>query len=200
MTEIYLLRHSEPNKNQLFSSNKSLQEKNENWKLTKKGKQIVKEKSKIDELKNFDIVYSSNYRRAILTAKYFTKNKIIIDKNFGERKFGINDWSELPENFEEKQFQNFDYKTEKGESLNEVIKRELLSLNKILEEHKNKKILIVGHSTAFASLLSTWCKVNYQGPYYFKNEIIFEGKWNYCETFKLIFNEKNKLIEIKNIK
>ncbi len=32
-----------------------------------------------------------------------------------------------------------------------------------------------------------------------KNEIVF-GYFNYCETFKLVFDDENKLIDIKNIK
>lgn len=82
---------------------------------------MAKEKSEEVEFKDFDVVISSNYVRAILTAKYFTKDNILIDENFGERKFGISDLSKLPVNFEEKQFKNFDYKLSKGESLNEVI-------------------------------------------------------------------------------
>ena len=41
--------------------------------------------------------------------------------------------------------------------LNEVIEREYRSLEKILKHYKNKKILIVGHSTAFASLGTVCC-------------------------------------------
>ena len=48
---------------------------------------------------NFDIVYSSNYVRAISTAKYFTNDKVNIDESFGERKFGISNQEELPANF-----------------------------------------------------------------------------------------------------
>ncbi|MBQ9072799.1 MAG: hypothetical protein IJY25_06545 [Bacilli bacterium] len=41
----------------------------------------MKEKSKIEEFLHFDIVYSSNYVRAISTAKYFTNNKVNIDES-----------------------------------------------------------------------------------------------------------------------
>ena len=36
--------------------------------------------------------------------------------------------------------------------------------------------------------------------YYFKGNKFFDGKWNYCETFKLTFDDDNKLIDIENIK
>ena len=200
MTTVYFMRHSETLKFNNVNNNDSLQIQNEKWPLTINGETIAKEKSKQEDLKNFDVVYSSNYVRAISTAKYFTNDKINIDESFGERKFGINKWEELPGKFGEKQFKNFDYKLKNGESLNEVIFREVNSLNRILDEHKNQKILIVGHSTALASLFSKWCSVSYDGSYKFKGKEFFDGKWNYCETFKLIFDEEKNLIDIQNIR
>ena len=123
MTIIYFMKHSEALKYNNVSNNDSLQLQNEKWILTNNGEEIAKEKSKLDELQNFDIVFSSNYVRAIGTAKYFTTDKINIDERFGERKFGINNWDELPNDFEEKQFNDFNYKIGNGESINEVIKR-----------------------------------------------------------------------------
>lgn len=157
MTIIYFMKHSEVLKYNNVSNNDSLQLQNEKWILTNNGEEIAKEKSKLDELQNFDIVFSSNYVRAIGTAKYFTTDKINIDERFGERKFGINNWDELPNDFEEKQFNDFNYKIGNGESINEVIKREEEALNDILNNYKGKKILIIGHSTALAALFSKWC-------------------------------------------
>ena len=87
-----------------------------------------------------------------------------------------------------------------GESINEVINREENALNYILNNYKNKKILIVGHSTAMAALLSKWCNINYTDPYTYNNKEFFDGNWNYCETFKLEFDDNNNLINIENIK
>ena len=200
MTTIYFMRHSEATKVNNITNNDSLQLQNEKWILTETGEKIAKEKSKIEELQNFDIVFSSNYVRAIGTAKYFTSEKINIEEKFGERKFGINKWEELPSGFGEKQFYDFDYKVGIGESLNEVIKREEEALINILNNYKGKKILIVGHSTALAALFSKWCKINYAGPYTFNGKEFFDGVWNYCETFKLIFDNDNKLIDIENLR
>ena len=197
MTTIFLMRHSESHK--IENNNDSLQLQNEKWPLTINGEEIAKEKSKISELNNFDYVYSSNYVRAISTANFFSNN-VIIDESFGERRFGINNWDELPTDFEKRQFEDFNYKLENGESLNEVMLREEKALSKILKNHKDKKILIVGHSTAIASLLSKWCEVNYMGPYKYKGNEFFDGNWTYCETFKLEFDENNELISIKNIR
>lgn len=200
MKTIYLMRHSEPLKPINLNNSDTLQNQNEKWGLTINGEILAKERSQQPELQNFDIVISSNYVRAISTAKYFTKDKLFIDENFGERKFGISSWDELPKDFGKRQFNDFNYKLPNGESINEVINREYNSLINILNNYYNKKILIVGHSTALASLLTKWCEIDYTGSYKFKEKYFFDGKWNYCETFKLEFDDNNNLVNIENIK
>ena len=200
MKTIYFMRHSEPLKTININNNDSLQIQNEKWGLTVNGEKLAEKKSQLNELTNFDMVISSNYVRAISTAKYFTKEKLFIDENFGERKFGINNWEELPKDFGKKQFEDFNYKLPNGESINEVIEREYNSLVSILNNYHDKKILIIGHATALASLFSKWCEIDYTGIYKFDGKQFFDGKWNYCETFKLEFDDDNDLIDIKNIK
>lgn len=200
MTVIYFMRHSEPLKPINLNNNDSLQIQNEKWGLTINGEEFAKEKSKNEELSDFNIVISSNYVRAISTAKYFTKDDVLVDENFGERKFGVNDWNELPENFGEKQLKDFDLKLPNGESINEVIEREYNSLMNILNEYPDKKILIVGHATAGSCLFSKWCKLDSDNNITFNGKPFFNGKWNYCETFKLVFDGNNDLVSIENIK
>lgn len=200
MKTIYFMRHSEPLKYVNINNNDSLQVQNEKWGLTVNGEKLAEKKSQQSELANFDVVISSNYVRAISTAKYFVNDKLFIDDNFGERRIGINNWDELPKDFEKKQFEDFDYKLPNGESINEVIKREYNSLINILNNYHGKKVLIVGHSTALAGLFSKWCEIKYIGCYKYNGKQFFDGKWNYCETFKLDFDDTNKLINIENIK
>ena len=74
---------------------------------------------------------------------------------------------------------------------------------KILNKYHNKRIAIVSHGTAISYLLKKWCDVsivNNKLRYSFKNEIILDGYFNYCETFKLEFDNNNNLINIQNIK
>ena len=200
MKTIYFMRHSEPLKPISINNKDSLQIQNEKWGLTINGEKLAEKKSQLNELANFDMVISSNYVRAISTAKYFTKDKLFIDDNFGERKSGINNWDELPKDFGKKQFDDFNYKLPNGESINEVIEREYNSLINILNNYHDKKILIVGHSTALASLFSKWCEIGYTDGYKFNGKQFFDGKWSYCETFKLEFDYNNNLINIENIK
>lgn len=200
MKIIYFMRHSEPLKSININNFDSLQVQNKKWPLTLEGEKLAKEKSLLAELSNFDVVISSNYVRAMATAKYFMKDEIYIDERFGERKFGINSWDEKPKDFEERQFNDFNYKMPNGESLNEVIYRENEALTEVLNKFSDKKILIVGHSTALASLFSKWCEISYTDSYKFKGKVFFNGIWNYCETFKLTFDDNNELVTIENIK
>lgn len=196
MKTIYFIRHSEPLKPKVINYNDSLQLQNEKWILTKNGEKIAKRKSR--KLGKFDLVISSSYTRAVATAKYFAKNDVYIEESFGERKFGIKNWEDLPKDFYEKQFSDPDYKIGDGESLNEVLEREWKALKKVLFKMKNEKVLIVGHATALAVLFSKWCEIDLTGPYKFNNKEFFDGKWGLCEAFKLDFEDDN-LINIKNI-
>lgn len=198
---IYFMRHSIPLKGINHDFNRdSLLETNMKSILSIEGENFASNISKLEVFSNLDLVVSSNYVRAMSTAKYFVKENIpfIVCDLFGERVHGINNWSELPEDFERKQFEDFNYKVDNGESLNEVKDRMLKGLDLLLKEDFNN-ILVVGHGTAIASLLSNWCEINYGEEYYkFKDKIIMDHRWNYMECFKLEF-EDNELVNIENL-
>ena len=206
MTTIYLIRHSKPMKvNNTFNKD-NLQLQNEKSSLSIEGEQIAKDKLNKKEFDGIDIIFSSNYVRTIQTAKYLSeKNNVEINviSDLGERKFCIDSWDELPDNFERKQFLDENYKLNNGENQKEVRDRMYSVIMKILNKYPNKRIAIVSHGTAISYLLKKWCDVNIVDDklrYSFKNEIILDGYFNYCETFKLVFDDENKLIDIKNIK
>ena len=206
MTTIYLIRHSKPLKVNNEFNNDNLQIQNEKSSLSIEGENIAKEKLNNKEFDNIDILFSSNYVRAIQTAKYLAeKNNLEINiiSDLGERKFGIDSWEQLPENFEKKQFLDENYKIGNGESQKEVRDRMYSTIMKILEENRNKRIAIVSHATAISYLLKKWCDIQIVDDklrYSFNNNIILNGYFNYCETFKLEFDDKNKIISIENIK
>lgn len=200
---IYFIRHSKPIDVNNDFNEESLQEKNEKRILSIEGEQIAFNWFNHDEFDNIKEVFSSNYVRAIGTAKYLAdKNntKVVVVPEFGERKIGIKSWDEYPSDFEIHQFNDNNYKLKNGESLNEVREREFKALINILNSSKSNRIAIVFHSTAMMTLLKTWCEVSYDSDYYFKGNKFFDGKWNYCETFKLVFDENNDLVSIKNIR
>lgn len=206
MTTIYLIRHSKPLKVNNTFNDDNLQIQNEKSSLSIEGEQIAQQKLNINEFENIDVLFSSNYVRAIQTAKYLSdKNNLEINviSNLGERKFGIEAWDQLPENFERKQFLDENYKIGSGESQKEVANRMYSTIMNILNENKNKKVAIVGHATAISYLLKKWCDIQIVDDklrYIFNNNILLDGYLDYCETFKLEFDDDNNIIDIKNIK
>ena len=71
-------------------------------------------------------MWSSNYVRALSTAKYFAVNnnlKVNIDDRLKERVQGIKSWDELLDDFTERQFSEETYKIGFGENQLEVRKR-----------------------------------------------------------------------------
>lgn len=198
------MRHSEPFKihRGIEDINESLLFSNIKNPLSVNGEHLAEKISDDKEFYNLDSVWSSNYVRAMSTAKYFAyKNnlKVNVSEKLGERIHGVNSWEELPIDFEKHQFNDENYKIGNGESRKEVKERLLNIINSLLSEYKDKRILVVGHSTAIAFLLKEWCEVSYDGDYSFKGKTFFDGKWTYCETFKLEFDDNN-LISIENIK
>ena len=200
-TEIYLIRHSKANKLKI-KRKEGLLKSNKNVRLSKEGKKIIEEFSSQKEFDKFDVVISSDYKRAIETALYLVKNtqEIIINNKFGERIHGVENFKELPHNFEFKQLEDENFKVGFGESQKEVQSRMYKGLIEILEKYKGKKIAIVSHSTAITFLLKKWCEINYEGEYTYNKKVFFDGRWIPCTTFKLTFDEDKNLIDIKNVK
>ena len=204
MTTVYLIRHSEPFKVHygIVENNDELLFSNKKNPLSINGEKLAEKISKHVELKNIDAVWSSDYVRCMSTAKYFAYEnnlKVNISSQLGERIHGVSSWSELPGDFEVHQFADENYKESFGESRKEATSRIFKKFNQILTENNNKRIIIVAHSTIFAYLLSIWCEVSYDSDYKFETNVFFDGKWNYCEIFKLVFDD-TKLLSIKNLK
>jgi len=204
-TIIYLIRHAEPFKvhRGIKKTNESLLIENEKTPLSINGEKMAEQWSVHKELKELDLVWSSNYVRAMSTAKYFAhinSLKVNIDDRFNERIHGVNNWNELPSDFERKQLIDIDYKINNGESQREVSYRMYNALNEILDNYTGKKIAIVSHATAITFLLIKLCKFD-GNNLLFNEKIIIDKdfKWEAPEVFKLEFEDKN-LINIENIK
>lgn len=194
MTTVYLVRHSEIIKKQLgmIDSNEDFYTSNKKTVLSVDGEKLAERVSLMDEFNNLDVVWSSSFSRAMSTAKYFAyRNNLLVNvtDGFNERCHGIKNLSELPSDFEIHQFNDYDYKIGDGESRREVLDRMYFTLMKVMEEYKDKRILIVTHSTAIMYLLGKWCSVSYDSDYKFDGKVFFDGKWKYCQTFKLEFDD-----------
>jgi len=203
-TVVYLIRHSEPFKihRGIKKTNESILIENQKSPLSINGERMSELLSHNVEFKNLTEVWSSNYVRAMSTAKYFAhKNKIRvnIDDRLDERIHGVDSWDELPLDFEENQIIDENYKIGYGESQKEVRNRMISVLNELVKNNKEKRIALITHSTAMLFLLKTWCSIKDNGSITFNDNVIFNGKWHYLETFKLEFDSENKLISLTNL-
>ena len=203
MTIIYLMRHSIALKNiNNDYNNERLQLQNEKMPLSIEGEELASNISKESELQNIDVVISSNYVRAMATAKYISNANnvnLIVNSAFGERRFGINSWDELPTDFGLRQNNDENYKVGDGESQKEVRERVYKALMNVIDKYKDKRIVIVSHGSAILWLLKQWCDVNLVDKYVmFNGKIILEDNVFNCTTFKLEFDDK-RLVNIEKV-
>lgn len=199
ITTVYLMRHSITEKVNYLDDNDNLLVRNQKQILTIEGEELAKKVSNNKIFSDIDIVISSNYVRAMATAKYFIKeDKLNIVEDFGERKFGIDDYNNIPSDFYKRQMEEDDYKIGQGESQKEVRERMNKALLKVVNDNKGKNILIVSHSTAMIFLLKKWCSIKDNKYLLYKDKVILENNCKNCETIKLLF-ENEKLVKIENV-
>lgn len=146
MTELYFIRHAQ-------SDFRVKDEKSRP--LTEKGLEDSKKIPLLFEEININRIYSSPYLRSITTLKFLAEQKnldIIIRENLKERKIGS--WVENFKEYSIKQWENFDYKSENGESLAETQKRNIDELGTILKENRNQTVVIGTHGTALSTIVN----------------------------------------------
>lgn len=206
-TIVYLIRHSEKLDTKLvekYNEFESYQISREKRILSANGEYKARILSQQDEFKNLDAIYSSNYVRAIQTAKYFAESqniKIIVDKGFNERKYGN---PEKSLDIGCKQYFDENIKNFEGESRKEVTKRMEMSFQKALEENKGKRIAIFTHGAAMTFLLMKWCELvnvdeNKKKTLKFKDKIIIDKVFDAPEVFKLFVNEELNVENIEHL-
>lgn len=203
-TIVYLIRHSEQLKiNGIKNIEEDDQINNEKIILSVEGENKARELSKKEELNNIDVIWSSNYVRAIATAKYIAYRnnlEVNIDSDFNERKLGnLETLKKLGENkkhsFTEEQLLDENLKNIDGENRIEVNKRMNNSLNKILEENKGKNIVVVSHGWSIKFYLLSYCKVNESLNLEYKGKEL--AITSHC-LLKLTFR-KNELVNLEQI-
>lgn len=208
-TVLYLIRHSEGCSKSVIKNiqnSDSFQENNEKSILSVVGEEKARQLSELEELKNIDAVYSSNYVRCLATAKYLAEanDKVInVDERLGERIIGDIDGIDWYD-FHQQQMKDFDYKRDGGESLNETKKRMVEAIKNILMFETDNRVAVVTHSTAMTCLLSAWCEVgrNYHNEVIlsFNDDTIVDGQWTAPMVYKVEFDGMNVLsIEILDI-
>lgn len=146
MTTVYFVRHAQPN----YENHDDLTRE-----LTEKG---LQDRMKVVEvLREIPVhaVLSSPYKRAVDTVQPLADQRglsVVTDADFRERKVG-DGWLEDFTSFAKLQWANFDFALEHGESLRQVQVRNTAALERALERHDGKTIVIGSHGTALSSLV-----------------------------------------------
>lgn len=147
MTRVYFVRHAEPN----YENHDDLTRE-----LTAKGWADRKKVTAFLWDKAIDLAFSSPYKRSIDTIGDFIKAyglTVETDYDFRERKVG-DGWLDDFDSFAKKQWADFGYKLEHGETLAEVQQRNIAALHKVLERSEDKNVVIATHGTALSTIIN----------------------------------------------
>lgn len=154
-TIIYLIRHADTvNEDGIRNTNENTQIINEKKILSVEGEKQAERLSEYKELKDIDVIWSSDYTRAKETAKYIAYNNdlpINIDSSLNERKLGnlkeLSIFMKDKKTKDPSQEQLLDrvYKTSDGESCEDTNIRMTRFLNKILKDYREKRIAVISH-------------------------------------------------------
>lgn len=205
---IYLIRHSL--KEKMYGeneSNDSKQIKDEKRILSIEGEQLAYQLSLLDDVKNIEEIWCSNYVRTMETAKYINRGilPLNISDSFDERHYGDFDDNTFKEEFWINQFKDEKLKNKNGESQEEVRKRFDDKINYILDNSKNSRIAIVTHNSGTLFYLLKYCKlVDAQIPkkltISFNDKILIkDGIMESPSIMKLDFEDR-ELLNIEYIK
>ena len=147
MTNIYFVRHAEPNYNNHDDMTRGLSPKG------------MKDRELVTEFladKQVDIVLSSPYKRAVDTVAHFASLHdlpITTIDDFRERKVDSS-WIDDFDAFTRRQWEDFNYKLTDGETLSEVQNRNIAALQEVVEHHKGKTGVIGSHGTALSTIIN----------------------------------------------
>lgn len=151
MTNVYFIRHAQPNYD---NHNDLLRE------LSEKGEADTALVTKYLADKRIDAVLSSPYKRAVDTVLPFAESqglKVELIEDFRERKID-SVWIEDFNSFCERQWADFDYKLSDGECLREVQERNIGALKLVLKKYGDKNIVVGSHGTALSSIINYYDK------------------------------------------
>ncbi len=151
MTNLYFIRHAEPNYENHDDMTRELSPKG----LT--DRELV---TRFLMDKQIDVVVSSPFKRAIDTVRDFADKNgmpITIIDDFRERRVDSG-WIEDFTSFSRKQWEDFTYKLSDGECLAEVQLRNIAALNILLDDYKDKNVVIGSHGTALSTIINYYDK------------------------------------------
>ena len=196
MTVIYLISNNLKQKRYINDKNNdNLEYRMSKAELDYKGISNAIKLSEWEELSDIDYIYTSSYNSAVETSNYIkgtNKIDVVINDNFNQRRIGVNKLIEIPSYYEEMHFKDINYHLPSGESQLDIINRMYKGIEDIIDNNKDKKVVIVTHKICIIYLLRRWCKIKYKDNFIYKDKIIFNGISRNLDIFKLEFNN-NKL-------
>ena len=158
-TEIYFIRHCEPDYANRDDAARA---------LTEKG---MADRSIVTEYladKDISLVASSPFRRAVDTVGQFAAARgmeILLVDDLRERKL-TNAWVEDYEAFSRRQWEDFSYRLEDGECLASVQARCIAAIEALLRQYPGARIAVGFHGTALSTVL-----------HYYDPSFGFEASW-----------------------
>jgi 2,3-bisphosphoglycerate-dependent phosphoglycerate mutase len=153
MTTVYFIRHAEPNRTSV-NNNEFVDAV---YPLTDKGLADCALVTYFLRDKNINAVLSSPYKRSYDTVAHYAKEaglEIEIIDDFRERRVTFDHiWVEDFKGYSGKQWADFSYKLEDGESLHEVQTRNITALRGVLTRYARKNIAVGTHGTALSTII-----------------------------------------------
>jgi len=150
----YIVRHGKAENNEIGIESCKM-ENQKSYGLTLKGKEVISKESQ--KYTDFDLIFSSPFRRTQETASYFAKTSscdVILDKRLVDVDLGDLDLKpyEVSRAFTNQHPDN-DYVYPNGESFSDALNRLVNFMTEINAKYEGKKILIVTHGFPCESLL-----------------------------------------------
>lgn len=157
---LYLVSNNLVVDNIEYETDESVEEKRISRPLSIEGeKKAVKIVKKIKA----NVIYASNYASAIASARYYSEyinETIYINSFLNDAKIGkIGNRNIKMLRF--MQERDFDFKFERGESMNETSNRLNLVINRIIKNHMNENIVIYTHKRAIMAYLFKYLDKGY---------------------------------------
>lgn len=198
---LYLVSNNLVVDNILYETDEGLDEKRINRPLSIEG-----EKASVKLVKKIDasIVYSSSYASSIGTAKYYASYKNIdVNINSFLNDLRIGDLGRR--NIKMLRFmqeRDFDFKFNRGESLNDVNKRMNIAIDRIIKKNGNKNIVIFTQKSAITGYLLDKLEHGYNLEdrlvLSFNERVIIDDNLSDVDIIKVVL-EKGKVINCEVI-
>lgn len=198
---LYLVSNNLVVDNILYETDEGLEEKRINRPLSIEG-----EKASVKLVKKIDasIVYSSSYASSIGTAKYYASYKNIdVNINSFLNDLRIEDLGRR--NIKMLRFmqeRDFDFKFNRGESLNDVNKRMNIAIDRIINKNGNKNIVIFTQKSAITGYLLDKLEHGYNLDdrlvLSFNERVIIDDNLSDVDIIKVVL-EKGKVINCEVI-